>query len=236
MTGEEKEKIIKLCVKKAKGKCTVIAGTGSNCTATTVEATKKAQALGVDAVLIVNPYYNKPSQNGLYGHIKAIDQVGIPIVLYNIPGRSGVALTPQTIARVYNDCDNVIAVKDATGALDTAIEVRSLCDITILSGDDALALPMKAVGGSGVMSVTSNLHPTLMKSLCSEDMTKAADELRKNYKFIKSMFCEINPVPIKYALFKAGVITSPGVRQPLALLTEDNAKHITTILTEFNIT
>ena len=217
------------------GKVKVVAGTGSNNTAATVAATEKAKALGADAVLIVNPYYNKPSQKGLYLHIKAIDAVGIPIVLYNIPGRSSVAMTPQTIAQIYNDCNNVIAVKEATGSVSNAVEVKSLCDIQVLSGDDPLTLPLMSIGGAGVISVTSNFKPQIMKEICNHDnLVEGGKATVKYYQFIKSMFVEINPVPVKYAMYKCGMIKNPSVRQPLAELLPESQEKVVASLKKFN--
>lgn len=213
----------------------MIAGTGSNSTAATIVATEKAKEYGVDAVLIVNPYYNKPSQEGLYQHVKAIDAVGLPIVLYNIPGRSSINMTATTVARIYHDCPNVAAVKEATGSLDQAIEIRSLCDITILSGDDTLTLPLLSIGGSGVVSVNSNFKPEMMKTIADgSDMSKGAQVLKENYKLIKSMFCEINPVPVKFALYKTGMIKTPTVRLPLAQLLPENEQKVINTLKEYN--
>ena len=238
MTAEEKEKIISMCVEKAKGKCKVIAGTGSNNTAASVAATKQAKELGADAVLIVNPYYNKPSQEGLYRHICEIAKVGIPIVLYNIPGRSSILMQPSTIARLFNDCKEVIAVKEATGSLDIAAEIRSLCDITVLSGDDSLTLPLMGIGGKGVISVLSNYKPervqSIVKPALNGDFAAAAEALRKNFKLMKAMFMETNPVPVKTAMSFHGLMSS-DVRLPLAPMTVDNHNKLLDVLTEYKI-
>lgn len=223
-------------MKKANKKVPVIAGTGSNSTAHTVESSKKAKSLGVDAVMIVNPYYNKPSQDGLYQHVKAVDAVGIPIVLYNIPGRSGINMAPQTVAKIFKECKNVVAIKEATGSLEQAIEIRSLCDIQILSGDDAITVPLNSIGGSGVVSVLSNYKPEIMKTIADKsDYMKAGDALAKNYKLIKMMFCETNPVPVKFAMYKAGIISYPTVRLPLAELEEGNKLKLEALLKEMKL-
>ena len=141
----------------------VIAGTGSNCTQEAVERTQNAKASGVDAVLSVNPYYNKPNQKGLIEHFKQIGKVGVPIVLYNIPGRTNINMTPQTVKELYESVPEIIAIKEATGNLDQASEIAAICPgITILSGDDSLTLPLMSVGASGVISVLSNLSPKLV--------------------------------------------------------------------------
>ncbi|GBG34901.1 4-hydroxy-tetrahydrodipicolinate synthase [Hondaea fermentalgiana] len=228
LTAEEREKIIAMCVEKCAGKCLVIAGTGSNNTEGTVAATKKAKEAGVDAVLIVNPYYSKPSQEGLFQHVKAVNEVGVPIVLYNIPGRTGIALTAATVARMYKELDNVCAIKEATGSLDMASEIRSLCDITVLSGDDSLTLPLMSVGGKGVVSVLSNLAPekvvSMVKAAADGDFAGAAKQHIELFPVFKGMFCETNPVPCKYAMSLAGMCDA-SVRLPLApLAAESKAK------------
>mmetsp|Transcript_12782 Transcript_12782/g.20791 ORF Transcript_12782/g.20791 Transcript_12782/m.20791 type:complete len:306 (+) Transcript_12782:159-1076(+) len=232
LSSEEKDKIIALCVEKAAGKCKVIAGTGSNNTASTVAATKKAKEAGVDAVLIVNPYYNKPSQEGLFQHVKAVNEVGVPIVLYNIPGRTGISLTADTVARMYSELDQVCAVKEATGSLDMASEIRSKCDITVLSGDDSLTLPLMAVGGSGVVSVLSNLAPEavvkMVKTAAEGDFASATKQHIELFPLFKGMFCETNPVPCKYAMSLAGMC-NPSVRLPLAPLAESSKASVESI-------
>ena len=143
----------------------IVAGTGSNCTAHAVEMHRFAHKAGADASLQVSPYYNKPSQEGLYRHFMTLaDKVELPIVLYNIPGRTGITMTPQTVARL-NEHPNVVAIKEATGSLDMASEIMSLCDITVVSGDDSLTLPLMSIGGKGVISVASNLLPAQVKQL-----------------------------------------------------------------------
>mmetsp|Transcript_1316 Transcript_1316/g.2090 ORF Transcript_1316/g.2090 Transcript_1316/m.2090 type:complete len:299 (-) Transcript_1316:231-1127(-) len=228
LTAEEKEKVIDFCVKKAAGKIKVIAGSGSNNTATSIEASLKAKALGVDALLIVNPYYNKPSQEGMFRHVKAIaDAVDIPIVLYNIPGRTGIMLTAPTVARMYNEIPQVCAIKEATGSLDMSSEIASLCDITILSGDDSLTLPLMSVGGKGVVSVLSNLAPEkvvgMVGSALKGDFAAATKEHLSLFPIFKAMFVEANPVPCKYAMNKNGICT-PAVRAPLCEMTEESVE------------
>ena len=142
LTNEEHDKVIEFTAEKAAGRVPVIAGTGSNSTAEALERTAHAQSAGADACLIVNPYYNKPTQHGMFEHVRRIADIGLPIVLYNIPGRTGVELSAETIARMYNEIEAVVAVKEATGKLDMASEIAASCDITILSGDDSLTLPI----------------------------------------------------------------------------------------------
>jgi len=214
----EHERVIALTVESARGRVPVIAGTGGNATTEALELHSFAKKAGAAACLSVNPYYNKPTQEGLYRHFMTLaDRVDLPIVLYNIPGRTGVTMSPQTVARL-NEHPNIIAIKEATGSLDMASEIRSLCGITILSGDDSLTLPLMSIGAAGIISVASNLIPTQIKQ-----MTKLA--LAGNFKeamaihhrlfpLIKSLFLDGNPVGIKYAMKVAGLDTG-DLRLPL---------------------
>src|SRR4051794_13408589 len=214
----EHERVIALTVESARGRVPVIAGTGGNATTEALELHSFAKKAGAAACLSVNPYYNKPTQEGLYRHFMTLsDRVDLPIVLYNIPGRTGVTMSPQTVARL-NEHPNIVAIKEATGSLDMASEVRSLCDITILSGDDSLTLPLMSIGAAGIISVASNLLPVQIKQ-----MTKLA--LANNFKeamaihhrlfpLIKSLFLDGNPVGIKYAMKLAGLDTGE-LRLPL---------------------
>ena len=201
------------------GKCQVIAGTGSNCTDEALELTKHAKSVGANAALIVNPYYNKPTQEGLYRHFMTIAQaVDLPIVLYNIPGRTGITMSPQTVARLRKASPNFVAIKEATGSLDIASEIASLSDITILSGDDSLTLPLMSIGGKGVISVLSNLIPDRVKALTDAGLTGKWDVARKLhielFPLFKGMFVETNPIPIKAAMAMLGRDTGE-LRLPL---------------------
>src|SRR5687767_11717733 len=161
----EHERVIALTVKIARGRVPVIAGTGGNATSEALELHAFAKRAGANACLSVNPYYNKPSQEGLYRHFMTLaDKVDLPIVLYNIPGRTGITMSAQTVARL-NAHPNIVAVKEATGSLDLASEIMSLCDITILSGDDSLTLPLMSIGAKGIISVASNLLPREIKAM-----------------------------------------------------------------------
>jgi len=166
LSHSEHKKVVERVVKVAGGKIPVIAGAGSNSTAEAIELTAFAKKIGADATLQVGPYYNKPTQEGFYQHFKAIaDEVDLPIVLYNIPGRcGGSGMTPETVARL-SAIENIVAIKEATGSLDQASEIASRCDITILSGDDSLTLPLASVGGKGVISVVANIVPADVKAM-----------------------------------------------------------------------
>jgi len=224
VTYAEHHKIIETVIDAAGGKVKVIAGTGSNATAEAIATTQFAKQAGADAALIVNPYYNKPTQEGLYAHFMAIAQaVDLPIVLYNIPGRTGVTMTPETIAKLYINAD-IAAVKEATGSLDMASEIRSLCDIPILSGDDSLTLPLMSVGAIGVVSVLSNLMPAKVKALCdaanANDLDRARSLHQDLFQLCKGLLTmSTNPIPIKAAMKMAGM-DSGALRLPLTELPE----------------
>jgi 4-hydroxy-tetrahydrodipicolinate synthase len=235
----EHERVIALTVEAARGRVPVIAGTGGNATTEALELHSFAKRAGATACLSVNPYYNKPSQEGLYRHFMTLaDRVDLPIVLYNIPGRTGITMTPATVARL-NKHPNIIAIKEATGVLDMASEIRSLCDITILSGDDSLTVPLMAIGASGVVSVLSNLLPAKVKAItksCLEGNFAAARELHhKLFPLIKSLFVDGNPVGIKYAMKVAG-LDSGQLRLPLWEASEATKKLIEQCMKEAGVT
>jgi len=215
---KEHARIIELTVQFARGRVPVIAGTGGNATAEALELHQIAKRAGATACLSVTPYYNKPSQEGMYRHFMTLaDRVDLPIVLYNIPGRTGVTMTPQTVARL-NEHRNIVAIKEATGSLDLASEIMSLCDITVLSGDDSLTLPLMSIGARGVISVAANLLPRDVKSLVEQalagDFAGAARVHHRLFPLIKTLFMDGNPVGIKYAMSLAGKDTGE-MRLPL---------------------
>jgi 4-hydroxy-tetrahydrodipicolinate synthase len=206
LTHEEHKKVIERVVKKVGGEVSVIVGAGSNSTAEAIELTAFAKKVGADATLQVCPYYNKPTQEGLYGHFKAIaEEVDLPIVLYNIPGRcGGQGLQGQTVARL-SELENIVAIKEATGKLDMASEIATSCDITIISGDDSLTLPICAVGGKGVISVVANIVPTdvkaMMDLILEGDFTSALKWHKKLFALSKNLLSlATNPIPIKAAM------------------------------------
>jgi 4-hydroxy-tetrahydrodipicolinate synthase len=215
---KEHARVIELTVEYARGRVPVIPGTGGNATTEAIELHQIAKRAGAQACLSVNPYYNKPTQEGLYRHFMTLaDRVDLPIVLYNIPGRTGITMSPQTVARL-NQHKNIVAIKEATGSLDMATEIMSLCDITIVSGDDSLTLPLMSIGGTGVISVASNIIPGEIKKLtqlaASGDYKGAAKQHLRLFPFIKSLFLDGNPVGIKYAMQVAGLDTG-DLRLPL---------------------
>ena len=224
---KDHSEVIRFAVKTAAGRCKVVAGTGANCTAEAIELTKQAHKDGADASLQVTPYYNKPTQEGLYQHIKAIaDSADMPIILYNVPGRSAIPLTIETIARM-NEIPQVLAVKEAGGCVDRISQIQQACDIQIVSGDDALTLPMMSVGATGVISVLSNVLPAQMTQLCKfaneGNYPEALKIHRKYYQLMNDMFVESNPIPVKTLMASLGYGTET-FRLPLCPINENARK------------
>jgi len=214
LTHDEKHQIIERVVKLAKGRCQVIAGAGTNSTRDSIEAAKFAEKAGADGALLVAPYYNKPSQEGLFRHFKAIaDASKLPIMLYNIPGRCSVDIAPDTVVRLADECRNIVSIKEASGSVERVAELRRRLpnEFTILSGDDGLTLPFMSVGAAGVVSVASNLFPTELCALvraCESGDFKSAETLqRKMGPIFKDLFIEPNPVPVKTALAWRGAMS-----------------------------
>jgi len=235
---EERKRIMEIALEEAKGKVPLIVGTGTNNTKKVFEYTKLAEEMGFDAALIVTPYYNKPSQNGLYEHYSYIAKnTKIPIILYNVPGRTGVNLLPDTTARL-SQIENIVAIKEACGDIKQVTELVLKCskDFTILSGDDFTAYATVMLGGKGVISVAANVMPKemaqLMESALNGDVTKAQELNLKLYPLYKAMFVETNPVPAKTALWLMGKIETPEVRLPLAQLTEKSLETLKIVLKE----
>jgi len=225
LTLEEHCAVIERCVKVINGRIPVIAGTGSNSTAEAIFYTKAALDSGADACLLVTPYYNKPSQEGLYQHFKKIaEEVDIPQILYNVPGRTGVDLLPETVSRLAS-IKNIVGIKEATGDLDRGQQVINLCAdrIAIYSGDDATALDLILAGAKGNISVTANVAPAQMHEVChlalSGEKEKASLLNARLAGLHHALFLESNPVPVKWALYELGLIES-GIRLPLVPLNE----------------
>ncbi len=242
LSKEEKKRLYELTVETVNGRIPVIAGTGSNNTAQSIELTKLAADIGVDAVLMVTPYYNKPTQEGLYQHYKAVAEAvkKIPIILYNVPGRTSVSLAPETVARLAK-IKNIIGIKEATGSMKQITEIVRLCGprFLVFSGDDFTAFPTMALGGVGVISVAANVMPKEMANLmnnCLKGNWERAKKLHyKLYPLFKAMFIETNPVPAKTALALMGKISSAEVRLPLAAMSEENVEKLKAILAEYKL-
>lgn len=232
---DEHYRVIEVAVKTVNRRVPVIAGTGANATDETIMITKKAKELGADAALLVSPYYNKPTQEGLYRHYKAVaEAVDIPIVLYNVPGRTAVNMLPPVVARLA-EIKNIVAIKEATGDMKQVSEVIRLCGdrLVIISGDDFTTLPLLALGGKGVISVTANVAPKEVSDMCRLWLEGKHDEARKlHYKLEPlnaAMFIETNPIPAKTALAMMGKI-SEEFRLPLCEMAEGNKDKLRKIL------
>lgn len=235
---DEHKLVIELTIATAAGRVPVIAGTGANATSEALELHAFAKSAGANAALSVNPYYNKPTQEGLYRHFMTLaDKVDLPIVLYNIPGRTGITMSAATVARLHKH-PNIVAIKEATGSLDMASEIHSLCDIVILSGDDSLTLPLISIGAAGVISVASNLLPSQIHSLTSlalgGNFAEAAMVHHKLFPLIKSLFLDGNPVGIKCAMKLAG-LDSGELRLPLVEASEPVQNTIANCLKQLNV-
>ena len=239
LSHDEKHEVIQRTITITNGRCKVLAGTGSNSTRDAIEATKFAEKAGVDGALLVAPYYNKPSQEGLFRHFKAIaDITSLPVMLYNIPGRCSVDIAADTVIRLAEACRNIVSIKEASGSVERVGELRRRLpkEFTILSGDDSLILPFMAVGAVGVVSVASNLFPAEVCALvraCDSGDYKSAESLhRKLFPLFKDLFIEPNPVPAKTALGWRGAM-SAEVRLPLCEMTEANQTRLRKTLEEF---
>ena len=234
LSFEEHKRVVEICVDQAKGRVPVIAGTGGNSTAEAVELTEHARQAGADATLQVVPYYNKPTQEGLYRHFARIAEVGLPVILYNIPGRTGVNMLPDTVGRLAK-VPGIIGIKEASGNLQQMAEVINACPekFILLSGDDTIVLPVLAIGGQGVISVVSNVAPRLMAELCNSYLSGDLDTARRlYYKMLPlalSMFYETNPIPVKTALGLMGKC-SPECRLPLAPMGEAAKERLAGVL------
>lgn len=233
MSHEEHKYVMAFVVDYVGGRVPVICGAGSNNTTEALGLVKYAKQIKADGVLVVTPYYNKPSQEGLYRHYEYLaSRVDIPLVLYNVPGRTGICMAPATVARLYK-LPQVVAVKEASGNLALVDEIRDLCDITILSGDDALTLPMMAIGAKGVISVVANIAPAEMRQMVHAALENNLEDAftlhRKIEKIAGVMFIESNPVPVKTALGLMKKI-SPEVRLPLCEMKTENLQKLKQVL------
>lgn len=239
LTHEEEVELFSFVKAKVGSKCKLIMGAGSNCTITAVKATQNAKAAGADAILSVVPYYNKPSQKGLLAHFSTIaESTDLPIILYNIPGRTGISMKPETIAELANKYNNIVAVKQSLADMDIITETRRLCpdDFLIYSGDDSLTLPMMSVGAYGVISVASHVIGKEMKSMINLYKSGRFEEATalhlKLYPLFKKIFMAPNPVPIKQCLAKMGIIEN-YVRLPLVPLDEKEQSELYSVLEQY---
>jgi 4-hydroxy-tetrahydrodipicolinate synthase len=241
MSHEEHHRVVELTVKTVSGRVPVLAGSGSNSTAEAIDLTRHAKQAGVDGVLMVSPYYNRPSQEGIYLHYKAVaDAVDIPIILYNVPSRTSSNILPQTVARLA-EIAGIAGIKEATGDLNQVSEVIRLCpdNFAVLSGDDFTSLPTVLVGGTGVISVTSNVAPKdmaqMMDAALAGDLDKAKQLHYRLFPLMKAMFYDTNPVPAKKTLELMGKIKSGTPRLPLAPINDEILPSLKAVLADYGL-
>ena len=238
LSHEEQKMVIRLSVEITAGRVPVIAGTGSNSTEEALDLTRYAKEVGSDGALLITPYYNKPTPEGQFLHYeKLAKEVDIPIVLYNVPSRTGISMLPETVERL-SKIDNIVAIKEASGSLDQVSQILSLCDITVLSGDDSLTLPMLGIGGKGVISVVANIVPGDVRAMIDAfDSGNLEEALRVHYKLFplcKAMFIETNPIPVKTAMLLLGRLNG-RFRLPLCPLREENLPVLQKALDEYGL-
>jgi 4-hydroxy-tetrahydrodipicolinate synthase len=241
LTFKEHDRVIEVTIEQVKKRVPVIAGTGSNSTEEAIMLTRHAEIAGADASLQVSPYYNRPTQKGLYEHFKAIaDAVKIPIILYNIASRTGVNIEPETIARLARDCKNMIGVKEASGSLDQMSRIKQLCgeNFDLISGDDSLTLPVIGIGGTGIISVVANIVPKDVADMVSafeKGNLKKAQELHyKLLPLIKAVFIETNPIPVKTAMGLMGMC-EPDLRLPMTSMSPENLEKLKKALKDYGL-
>jgi len=240
LSNEEHQHVIEVTVKAANKRVKVLAGTGSNCTDEAVEMTKFAEKAGCDGVLVVSPYYNKPTQKGLFLHFKEVaDCVKIPVMIYNIASRTAVNIETPTLAKIAVECKNVVAVKEASGLIEQMAAVRkAIPSMDILSGDDALTIPLLELGGTGVVSVVANIVPKdvadMVKAFLCCDVKKARELNSKLMPLVKSMFLETNPIPVKTAMGMIG-LCEPSLRLPLCGMEEASREKLEKALRDYGL-
>ena len=242
LTLDEHKRCIEISVEVCKGtKSKVLAGAGSNCTSEAIDIAKHAESCGVDALFSVSPYYNKPSQEGLYQHYKAIaTAVKVPFMLYNVPGRTGVDILPDTVKRLFDDVENIMGIKEATGSIERTVELLAkIPDLYVFSGDDAIDFPILASGGKGITSVTANLLPDLKADLAHAalegDLKRSKEINDQLFEINKVLFCESNPIPIKAAMYIAGLTDTLEYRLPLLTPSSENMKKIENVMKKYKI-
>ena len=241
LAHSEHRKIIKLAVTHANKKIPIVAGCGSNSTQEALDLTAYAEEVGADYSLVITPYYNRPTQEGLYQHFKKIaDSVNIPIIIYNVPSRTGSNILPETVARIYKDCKNIIGIKEASGSLDQITKIMTLVDdkFLLFSGSDEINLPILSVGGTGAISVVANILPGETHDLVANFLEGNLAEARRLqlylYDIIKALFIETNPMPVKTALGLMKMIV-PNMRLPLCKMNAANLVQLKTILKKYKL-
>lgn len=238
LSHEEHRRVMSLVVESVGGEIPVVCGAGSNYTEEALGLVRYAKKIKADGVLVVTPYYNRPTQEGLYRHYAYLaGRVDIPIILYNVPGRTGVSLAPQTVARLAK-IPNIVAIKEASGSLDQADQIQGLCDLTVLSGEDSLTMPMMAIGAKGAISVTANVvpefHRQMVHAVLNGDLEQGRELHRRLYPLSKVLFLETNPIPVKTALGMMGLIR-PEFRLPLCEIAPENKEKLRKVLKELGL-
>ena len=241
LSHEEHLDVIRYCVEKVNGRIPVIAGTGSNCTDTAIYLSTEAEKYGVDGLLLVTPYYNKATQKGLYQHFKAVaDSVKVPVILYNVPSRTGCNIAPETVVKLCTEVENIVGVKEASGNLSQIVKLMSLADgkVDLYSGNDDQITPLLALGGKGVISVLSNVAPRQTHEICAKffagDVAGSCAEQLRAITLCNALFCEVNPIPVKKALNLQG--RGAGIlRMPLCEMEEENAVKLEKAMKDYGI-
>jgi 4-hydroxy-tetrahydrodipicolinate synthase len=241
LNHDEHHRVVEIVIEAARGRIRVIAGTGSNSTAEAIDMTKHAERAGAAGALVVNPYYNKPTQEGLYRHFRAVaESVAIPVLLYNIQSRTAINVETDTLARLARDVKNIVGVKEASGSLDQMSQVIAACgpDFSVLSGDDNITLPLLAIGGSGVVSVIANIVPRetaeLVHAALDGDWKRARELHYRLFPLARAAFLETNPIPIKEAMAMAGML-EPEFRLPMCRMSDANREKLRAILKPYGL-
>ncbi len=241
LSHDEHHRVVELVIEAARGRIRVVAGTGSYSTSDAIEMTRHAERVGAAGALVVNPYYNKPTQEGLYRHFRAVaESVAIPVLVYNIQGRTAINVETDTMARLARDVKNIVGVKEASGSLDQMSQVIAACgpDFSVLSGDDNITLPLLAIGGSGVVSVIANIVPRetadLVHAALDGDWKRARDLHFRLFPLARAAFLETNPIPIKEAMAMAGML-EPEFRLPMCRMSDANREKLRTILKPYGL-
>lgn len=241
LTHEEHLDLIRFCVEKVDGRLPVVAGTGSNCTDTAVYLSQEAEKHGADALLLVSPYYNKATQNGLFAHFKKVaDAVKLPILLYNVPSRTGCNILPQTAVRLCTEVENIVGIKEASGNISQIVKLQSLADgkVDLYSGNDDQIVPILSLGGLGVISVLSNVAPGQTHDICRKyfdgDVEGSMKEQLRAIDLCDALFCEVNPIPVKAALNLMGKEVGP-MHMPLSEMEPQNVERLKKAMQEYGI-
>lgn len=241
LSHEEHLDVIRYCVKHVAGRIPVIAGTGSNCTETAIYLSTEAEKVGVDGLLVVTPYYNKATQKGLYNHFKAVaDSVSLPIILYNVPSRTGLNIAPDTLIKLCRDVKNIVGVKEASGNISQVAKIMSMADgcVDLYSGNDDQIVPLLSLGGIGVISVLSNVAPRQTHDICQKffdgDVAGSCKLQLEALPLVDALFCEVNPIPVKTAVNLQGREAGP-MRMPLSEMEPEHVKVLEAAMKGFGV-